>query len=67
MWLAMTATLLALLKARWAFMKTRIFATAWERVRVCERKDQAWGFVSRTMVRREGGGSVGESSAGLGR
>jgi len=40
-------------------MKTRMLATAWERVRVGERSDQAWGFVSRMMVRRDGGGSRG--------
>lgn len=37
-------------------MNTRSVATALERGRVEERRDQAWGFVSRTIVRREGGG-----------
>lgn len=53
----MMATLLLLLKARWALMKTRILAMAAERVRVGARRAQAWGFVSRIMVKREGGGS----------
>ncbi len=39
-------------------MKTRMLAIALERGRVELRRDQACGFVSRTMVRREGGGSV---------
>ena len=38
-------------------MKTSRFATALERGRVSERRAQAWGFVSRIMVKREGGGS----------
>ena len=38
-------------------MKTRRLAIAAERERVGERRAQAWGFVSRMMVRREGGGS----------
>lgn len=52
------ATLLALLKARWAFMKTRRLAMAAERGRVGARRAQALGFVSRIIVRREGGGSI---------
>lgn len=54
---AMMATLLLLLKARWALMKTRRLAIAAERGRVGARRAQAWGFVSRIMVKREGGGS----------
>lgn len=53
----MMATLLLLLKARWALMKTRRLAMAAERGRVGARRAQAWGFVSRIMVKREGGGS----------
>ena len=37
-------------------MKTMIFATALERGRTEERSAQAWGFVSRTMTRRDGTG-----------
>ena len=51
------ATLLALLKARWASMKTRRLAIAAEKGKVEERRAQAWGFVSRITVRRDGGGS----------
>lgn len=51
---AMRATWLALLKARWALTKTRMFAMAREMGRVSERAAQARGFVSRTMERREG-------------
>ena len=39
-------------------MKTSRFAIALERGRVFARRAQAWGFVSRMMVRRDGGGSV---------
>lgn len=39
-------------------MKTRMLAMAVERGRVGDRSAQAWGFVSRMMVRREGGRSV---------
>jgi len=39
-------------------MKTRRLAMAAERGRIGERRAQAWGFVSRIIVRREGGGSV---------
>ena len=53
------ATLFALLNARWASMKTRRLAIAAERGSVEERSAQAWGFVSRIIVRRDGGGSVG--------
>lgn len=56
---AMIATLLLLLKARCALMKTSMLAMAAERGRVSRRRYQAWGFVSRIMVRREGGGSGG--------
>lgn len=35
-------------------MKTRIFAMALERGRESSRIAQAWGFVSRTMVSRDG-------------
>lgn len=52
------ATLLALLKARWALMKTRRLAIAAEKEIVGARRAQAWGFVSRIIVKREGGGSV---------
>ena len=38
-------------------MKTRRFAIAAETGRVGARRAQAWGFVSRIMVRRDGGGS----------
>lgn len=38
-------------------MKTRRLAMAAERGRVGVRRAQAWGLVSRIMVRREGGGS----------
>lgn len=54
-WLAIIATLLALLKARWALMKTRRFAIAAERGRVDARRVHAWGFVSRIIVRSDGG------------
>lgn len=54
----MIATLLALLKARWAPMKTRRLAMAEEKERVGARSAHAWGFVSRIIVKREGGGSV---------
>lgn len=50
----MTATSLAKLKARCELMKTRIFAMALERGRESSRIAQAWGFVSRTMVSRDG-------------
>ena len=53
----MIATLLLLLKARWALMKTSMLAMAAERGRVSLRRYQAWGLVSMIMVRREGGGS----------
>ena len=43
-------------------MKTRRFATAFERGRVSARRAQAWGFVSRIMVNSDGGGSVGQQS-----
>lgn len=39
-------------------MKTRMLARALERGRVSSRRAQVWGFVSRTMVRREGERSV---------
>ena len=42
-------------------MKTRRLAMAAERGRVGARRAQAWGFVSRIMVSREGGGSEEES------
>lgn len=57
---AMIATLLLLLKARWALMKTRRLARAAERGRVGARRAQAWGLVSRIIVSREGGGSEEE-------
>lgn len=38
-------------------IKTRRFAMAFERGRVSARSAQAWGFVSRMMVMRDGGGS----------
>ena len=53
----MTATLLAWLKARCAFMKTRRLATARERGRASVKRAQAWGLVSSMMVRSDGGGS----------
>lgn len=53
------ATSFAWLKARWAFMKTRRLASAFESGRVAARRAQALGFVSRIIVRREGGGSEG--------
>ena len=56
LWDATTATWLALLIARWAFMKTRRLAIALERGSVPERRAQACGFVSRTMTRSEGDG-----------
>ena len=40
-------------------MKTRRFAIAAEKGRVGERRDQACGFVSRIIARRDGGGSIG--------
>jgi hypothetical protein len=40
-------------------MKTRRLATAEERGSVLLRCAQAWGFVSRTIARRDGGGAVG--------
>lgn len=42
-------------------MKTSRLAMAAERGRVGARRAQAWGFVSRIMVSREGGGSDGMS------
>ena len=39
-------------------MKTRRLAIALESGRVSARRAQAWGFVSRMMVKRDGGGSV---------
>lgn len=42
-------------------MKTRMLAIALEMGRVSERRAQARGLVSSTMVRREGGGSEGRS------
>ena len=39
-------------------MKTRRLEIAAERGRVGDRSAQAWGFVSRIMVRRDGGGSI---------
>ena len=39
-------------------MKTRRFEMALERGRIPERRAQAFGLVSRIMVRREGGGSL---------
>lgn len=57
-WAAITATRFALLIARWAFMKTRMLAIAFVRGSVEERRDQACGFVSRMIVRREGGTPV---------
>ena len=39
-------------------MKTRRLAIAAERGRVGERRAQAWGFVSRIIVKRDGGGSA---------
>ncbi len=47
-------------------MKTRRLAMAAERGRVGVRRAQAWGFVSRIMVRREGGGSDGKGVSGFG-
>lgn len=44
-------------QARWALMKTRMLAMAWEREREFSRRAQAWGFVSRMMVSRDGAGS----------
>lgn len=41
-------------------MKTRRLAIALEKGRVSERRAQALGFVSRMIVRSEGGGSNGE-------
>lgn len=38
-------------------MKTRRFATAFDRGRVSARRAHAWGFVSRMMVMRDGAGS----------
>ena len=49
---------LLLLQARWAFMKTTRWAMKVEKGRVGERRDQAEGWVSRIMVRRDMGGSV---------
>ncbi len=60
----MIAMRLAWLMARWAFMKTRRLARVVERVRVEWRSAQALGFVSRIIVRREGGGS-GEGLVGV--
>ena len=53
----MIATLLALLKARWALMKTRRLAIAVEKGRVGAMRAQAWGLVSSMIVNRDGGGS----------
>lgn len=58
---AITQIWLLLLQARWAFIKTRRTARAFEKGRVGERRAQAEGWVSRIMVRREGGGSGAES------
>ena len=38
-------------------MKTRMVATALDSGSVGDRRDQAWGLVSSTMVSSEGGGS----------
>ena len=54
----MTATWFALLIAKWAFMKTRMFAIALERGRVLVRIAQACGFVSMIITRRDGAGAV---------
>lgn len=43
-------------------MNTRVLATACEKGREGSRSDQAWGFVSRIMVRREGAGSASLAS-----
>ena len=39
-------------------MKTRRFDMAFERGSVVLRRAQAWGFVSRTMTRRDGEAAV---------
>jgi hypothetical protein len=52
----MKATQLALPDARCALMKTRRFAMAVDSGSEEERWAQAWGFVSNTIVNREGGG-----------
>lgn len=44
-------------------MNTRRLATAVERERVSSRMAQAWGLVSRTMVRREA--AVSDAKLGL--
>lgn len=54
---AMTATSFLLPEARCALMKTRRLAMAEESGRVEARWAQAWGFVSRTIARRDGGGA----------
>jgi hypothetical protein len=57
-WLAIMHTWLAWFMARWAFINTRSEEMALERERVAERLSQAMGFVSRIIVRMEGGVAV---------
>lgn len=58
----MTATSFVVPEAKCAFMKMRRAAIAEERGSVEDRCAQAWGFVSRTIASKEGGGAV-ETSA----
>jgi hypothetical protein len=53
----MTATWLAWLKAKWALINTRRLATAFASGRESASRAQAFGLVSRIIVRRVGGGS----------
>jgi hypothetical protein len=53
----MTATSFAFPEAKCALMKIRILARAAERDSVDERCAHAWGLVSRTIARRDGGGA----------
>lgn len=57
-WLAMIATWLAWLNAKWALIKTRRFAIALPNGRESESRAHAFGLVSRIIVRRVGGGSI---------
>lgn len=58
-WLAMTATLLALLMAMWALMKTSRFAMILDRGNSFASKAQACGFVSRMIVNSDAGTPAG--------
>jgi hypothetical protein len=62
----MTATWLAWLQAKWALINTRRLAMAFASGRESASRAQAFGLVSRIIVRRVGGGSrPGELSASL--